>query len=134
MTDSSTSNGSPIETAAKDLIDDWKEHCKLPNKISSYKDLIERLEERNPPGEDEPTRKEMEQALIHSEDWAYWSDSQRKTASMYVNGHREEFNEESPLFPNVPQPFMGVLDTCRLSDVARMPGAFQHLFPVQSRS
>lgn len=30
--------------------------------------------------------------------------------------------------------FMGVLDTCRLSDVARMPGAFQHLFPVQDRS
>ena len=29
--------------------------------------------------------------------------------------------------------FMGVLDTCRLSDVARMPNAFQHLFAVQDR-
>lgn len=116
MTDSSTSNGSPIEEAASKIYEAWKENLTFPENVSSYKDLVESLENGD------PTRKELEQALIHSEDWAYWSDSQRKTASMYVNGHREEFNEESPLFPNVPQPFMGDLYSPNVVVVTFNPG------------
>ena len=116
MTDSSTSNGSPIEEAASKVYETWKENIKLPKDLSAYKDLIESLEERNPPG------KELEQVLIHRGDWANWSDSQRKTASKYVNGHRKNFNKKSPLFPNVPQPFMGDLDNPKVVVVTFNPG------------
>lgn len=122
MTDSSTSNGSPIKEAASKIYEAWDNNLKFPKDHSTYKDLIESLEKRNPPREDEPTRKELEQALIHHGDWAYWSDSQRKTASMYVNGHRKKFNEKSPLFPNVPQPFMGDLDNPKVVVVTFNPG------------
>lgn len=116
MTDSSTSNGSPIEEAASKIYEAWNTNLEFPKGLSTYKDLIESLETGNPP------RKELEQVLIHSEDWANWSDSQRKTASKYVNGHRKNLNEESPLFPNVPQPFMGDLDNPKVVVVTFNPG------------
>ncbi len=128
MTDSSTSNGSPIKEAASKIYEAWDNNLKFPKDHSTYKDLIESLEKRNPPKEDShpsedgPTRKELEQALIHSEDWANWSESQRKTASRYVNGHRKNVNEKSPLFPNVPQPFMGDLDNPKVVVVTFNPG------------
>ena len=116
MAESSTSNGSPIKEAASKIYKAWKENLIFPDNVSSYKDLIESLEKGNPP------RKELKQVLIHSEDWANWSDSQRKTASKYVNGYRKDFNEESPLFPNVPQPFMGDLNNPKVVVVTFNPG------------
>jgi len=65
MTDSSTSNGSPIEEAASKIYEAWNTNLIFPENVSSYKDLIESLEKGNPPKEDAP-----KQALIHSEDWA----------------------------------------------------------------
>ena len=103
MTDSPTSNGSPIKEAASKIYKTWKENLIFPENVSSYKDLVESLENGD------PTSKELEQVLIHSEDWANWSDKQRNIAAQYVNGHTKPLNEKSSLFPNVPQPFMGDL-------------------------
>ena len=122
MTDSSTSNGSPIKEAASKIYKAWDTNLNFPKDHSTYKDLFESLEKDNPPRKGSPSREELEQALIHSEDWAIWSDSQKQTASMYVNGHRKDFNEESPLFPNVPQPFMGDLDNPKVVVVTFNPG------------
>lgn len=135
MTDSSTSNGSPIETAATDLIDDWKEHCKLPNKISSYTDLIERLD--NQSANTAEKQKGLERALIHNRDWpnpendadsptpedgSAWDQKQKSIAAQYVNGHQNKLSEDSRLFPNVPQPFMGDIKNPKVVVVTFNPG------------
>ena len=43
MTDSSTSNGSPIKEAASKIYEAWDNNLKFPKDHSTYKDLIERL-------------------------------------------------------------------------------------------
>lgn len=116
MTDSPTSNGSPIKEAASKIYKTWKENLIFPENVSSYKDLVESLENGD------PTSKELEQVLIHSEDWANWSDKQRNIAAQYVNGHTKPLNEKSSLFPNVPQPFMGDLYNPNVVVVTFNPG------------
>lgn len=135
MTNSSNSNGSPIETAAADLIHDWDEHCQLPKTISSYEDLIERLESQL--GSKAKKPEGLERALIHNRDWpnpeidedspvseegGAWNQKQKCIAAQYVNGHQNELSEDSRLFPNVPQPFMGDIKKPKVVVVTFNPG------------
>ena len=127
MTNSSNSNSSPSENAAKSIYADWKSNLTFPEGISSYQALIESLapetDDRSKEDEaDNSLRKELKRALIHSEDWAHWSEDQRTTAAQYANGHRGDFDEKSPLFPNVPQPFMGDLSNPKVVVVTFNPG------------
>jgi len=117
MTNSSNSNGSPTENAANSIYEAWSKEGAFPGD-SSYKGLIEQLH----PEMDDPLREELKRALIHSEDWAHWSEEQRTTAAQYANGHRGNFDEKSPLFPNVPQPFMGDLSNPKVIVVTFNPG------------
>lgn len=117
MTNSSNSNGSPAENAANSIYEAWSKEGAFPGD-SSYKGLIEQLH----PEMDDPLREELKRALIHSEDWAHWSEEQRTTAAQYANGHRGNFDEKSPLFPNVPQPFMGDLSNPKVIVVTFNPG------------
>ncbi len=126
MTNSSNSNGSPIEDAARSIYKAWGKKSAFPG-VSSYKALIESLDPEAdvPSKEDEtdnPSREELERALIHSEDWAHWSDKQRKIAARYANGHTKPLKEKSLLFPNVPQPFMGDLSNPKVVVVTFNPG------------
>lgn len=127
MTNSSNSNSSPTEDAARSIYKDWNENLVFPRGISSYQALIKSLDpetdDRSKEDEtDNSLRKELKRALIHSEDWAHWSEDQRTTAAQYANGHRGDFDEKSPLFPNVPQPFMGDLSNPKVVVVTFNPG------------
>lgn len=127
MTNSSNSNSSPTENAARSIYKDWNEKLVFPEGISSYQALIESLDpetdDRSKEDEtDNSLRKALKRALIHSEDWAHWSEDQRTTAAQYANGHRGDFDEKSPLFPNVPQPFMGDLSNPKVVVVTFNPG------------
>lgn len=109
MTNSSNSNSSPTEDAARSIYKDWNENLVFPGGISSYQALIESLDsETDDPSREEETKKslreKLKRALIHSEDWAHWSDKQRKIAARYANGHTKNLKEKSRLFPSVPQP------------------------------
>ena len=118
MTNSSNSNGSPTEDAANSIYEDWKTNLAFPEEISSYQALIESLD----PETDNPSREDLDRVLIHSEDWAHWSEKQRDIAAQYVNGHQNELSEDSRLFPNVPQPFMGDLSNPKVVVVTFNPG------------
>lgn len=118
MTNRSTNNGSPTEDAAKSIYADWNNNLAFPEEISSYQALIESLD----PETDNPSREDLDQVLIHSEDWAHWSDKQRDIAAQYVNGHQNELSEDSRLFPNAPQPFMGDLSNPKVVVVTFNPG------------
>mgnify|MGYP006983144850 FL=1 len=136
MTNSSNSNSSPTEDAARSIYKDWNENLVFPGGISSYQALIESLapETEDPskvdktgnPSREEETKKslreKLKRALIHSEDWAHWSDKQRKIAARYANGHTKALKEKSRLFPNVPQPFMGDLSNPKVVVVTFNPG------------
>ena len=88
MTNRSTNNGSPTEDAAKSIYADWNNNLAFPEEISSYQALIESLD----PETDNPSREDLDQVLIHSEDWAHWSDKQRDIAAQYVNVLQNEFS------------------------------------------
>lgn len=118
MTNRSTNNGSPTEDAANNMYEDWKTNLAFPEEISSYQALIESLD----PETDNPSREDLDRVLIHSEDWAHWSEKQRDIAAQYVNGHQNELSEDSRLFPNVPQPFMGDLSNPKVVVVTFNPG------------
>lgn len=118
MTNSSNSNSSPTEDAARSIYKDWNENLVFPGGISSYQALIKSLD----PETDDPSREELKRALIHREDWSHWSDEQRTTAAQYANGHTKPLKEQSPLFPNVPQPFMGDLSNPKVVVVTFNPG------------
>lgn len=136
MTNSSNSNSSPTEDAARSIYKDWNENLVFPGGISSYQALIESLDPEtedpskvdktgNPSREEETKkslREKLKRALIHSEDWAHWSDKQRKIAARYANGHTKALKEKSRLFPNVPQPFMGDLSNPKVVVVTFNPG------------
>ena len=127
MTISSNSNGSPTEDAAKSIYADWNNNLAFPEGISSYQALIESLDpETDDPSKVDktgnPSREELKRALIHREDWAHWIDEQRTTAAQYANGHTKPLKEKSPLFPNVPQPFMGDLSNPKVVVVTFNPG------------
>ena len=92
MTNSSNSNRSPTEDAARSIYKDWNENLVFPRGISSYQALIKSLDpETDDPSKVDktgnPSREELKRALIHREDWAHWSDEQRTTAAQYANGH-----------------------------------------------
>ena len=117
MTNSSNGNGSPIENAANSIYKAWGKKRAFPS-VSSYQALIESFD----PETDNPSREELKRALIHREDWAHWSDEQRTTVAQYANGHTKPLKEKSPLFPNVPQPFMGDLRNPKVVVVTFNPG------------
>lgn len=136
MTNSSNSNSSPTEDAARSIYKDWNENLVFPGGISSYQALIESLDSEtddpskvdktgNPSREEETKkslREKLKRALIHSEDWAHWSDKQRKIAARYANGHTKNLKEKSRLFPSVPQPLMGDLSNPKVVVVTFNPG------------